>query len=121
MFNPFNWYWSTPQGIYSSARNAIVEPTDTTYETWIASGNTATPAASITEVLQIVIFQTGVLDSTDTTMHRIAEAVSLGLNSWTSDDIVAFVQYRRALRAIVDGADTASVAIPSKPPYPSGT
>jgi hypothetical protein len=59
------------------------------------------------------------LDKTDIVMHRVSEAVSLGLSSWTAADVVAWVNYRRALRTIVSGA--ISNSIPSVPAFPQGT
>ena len=59
------------------------------------------------------------LDATDTTMHRIAEGISLGSTSWTATDVVAWVTYRRALRALL--ASTAAGTLPSRPAYPAGT
>jgi hypothetical protein len=61
------------------------------------------------------------LDDSDTTMHRIAEAVSLGLNSWTGTDVVAWVDYRRSLRAIVSASSGTPGTLPTKPAYPAGT
>lgn len=58
------------------------------------------------------------LDTADTTMIRIAEAVSLGLTTWTTADVVAWVNYRRALRVIVSAG---TGALPSRPSYPAGT
>lgn len=58
------------------------------------------------------------LQRTDLTMTRIAEAVSLGLSSWTADDVVAWVEYRRALRAVVS---TGEGPIPDRPAYPQNT
>lgn len=58
------------------------------------------------------------LPESDTTMHRIGEAVGLGLNSWTSTDVVAWVNYRRSLRAIIKNSGG---TMPSKPAYPAGT
>jgi hypothetical protein len=62
-----------------------------------------------------------VLARTDTTMHRITEAVALGTNTWTGADVVAWVSYRRALRQIADGSDTAATTLPIRPAYPAGT
>jgi hypothetical protein len=59
------------------------------------------------------------LAKADTVMHRIVEAVALGQNSWTNADVVAWVNYRRALRAIISGAIGNS--LPTQPPYPQGT
>jgi hypothetical protein len=60
------------------------------------------------------------LDASDTTMHRIGEAVALALTSWTTADVVTFVTWRRALRAIVDGSSSATT-LPARPAYPAGT
>lgn len=60
------------------------------------------------------------LAGSDATMNRIAEAVALGLSSWTSPDVVAWVKYRRSLRGIVTGASSAT-ALPARPAFPSGT
>lgn len=59
------------------------------------------------------------LPDTDITMHRITEAVSLDLNALTNADVVAWVTYRRELRAIAGGAPAS--ALPTKPAYPAGT
>ena len=61
------------------------------------------------------------LDNSDITMHRIAEAVSLGLNSWTGGDVVAWVDYRRSLRAILSASSGMPGVLPVRPPYPAGT
>lgn len=59
------------------------------------------------------------LDDTDTTMHRINEAISLGLTTATATDVVTFVNYRRALRALLES--TTVGVLPTKPSYPAGT
>jgi hypothetical protein len=62
------------------------------------------------------------LDDADVTMTRIAEAVALGLTTFTATDVVAFVIYRRALRAVVmTSSGDQTQALPTKPAYPSGT
>jgi hypothetical protein len=61
------------------------------------------------------------LDDSDATMHRISEAVALGLNAWTGADVVAWVDYRRALRAIVAQSTGTAGTLPAKPVYPTGT
>lgn len=58
------------------------------------------------------------LNATDLTMARIAEAVSLGLNDWANADVVAWVEYRRVLREIVR---TNTGTIPARPAFPAGT
>ena len=61
------------------------------------------------------------LTKTDTTMLRVQEAITLGLTTATTADVVAFVQYRKALRGIVDGTDTTSTSLPAQPAYPANT
>lgn len=58
------------------------------------------------------------LTVSDKTMLRISEAVSLGLTTWTTPDVVAYIQYRRSLRDLV--ASKVVTPIPSAPPYPAG-
>lgn len=124
MFDVRNWYWSitgNSSQVWSSAANGLAAISNTTYLAWLAAGNLPTTVASVGSAMGVVINQTGVLDQSDTTMHRIVEAVSLGLTSWNSADVVAWVEWRRALRAIVSGSDTTSTSIPSRPAYPAGT
>ena len=59
--------------------------------------------------------------ASDVTMLRVADAVAVGKTTWTTADVVAWASYRRALRAIIDGTDTTSTALPSKPAYPANT
>lgn len=63
------------------------------------------------------------LDASDTTMHRITEAVSLGLTTLTTADVVAFMQWRRDLRSILSQSQPATTptALPTKPAYPANT
>lgn len=83
---------------------------------WMAQGNT--PAAYVAPTIPPTVAAKAALDEADITMLRISEAVSLGSNSWTNTDVVAWVNYRRSLRSIVD-SNTGS--LPSKPSYPAGT
>lgn len=53
------------------------------------------------------------LDASDVTMLRCVEA---GITA-----PVAWNVYRKALRSIVNGADTTSTALPTRPAYPAGT
>jgi len=59
----------------------------------------------------------------DLTNKRICEAISLGSNSWNKKDIVDWVNYQRALRALLSVAiDPAKLpTIPTQPAYPAGT
>lgn len=59
------------------------------------------------------------LIASDRTMLRIQEAISLGLATDLTPDVVAWVNYRRALRLLVTA--TKAQALPIKPPYPQGT
>ncbi len=81
----------------------------------------AAPAAPSTT--QLLATFTGsvqaALDASDTTLHRIAEGVVLGSTSWTAADVVAWVNYRRALRALL--ASAAPGALPARPAFPAGT
>lgn len=107
--------------MWSSSANGFVSTSDATYMAWLSAGNIPTNVASPNVAMGVVIQQTGLLDNSDTTMHRIGEAIALGLNDWKNADVVAFVNYRRALRNIVSGTDTTSTSIPSRPAYPAGT
>jgi hypothetical protein len=63
------------------------------------------------------------LEKTSITVERVAEAVSLGLTTWVALDVVAFMQYRRDLRAILNQAqpDVIPESLPTSPAYPTGT
>ena len=75
----------------------------------------------IAERAKLVISAKGELSSTDTTVLRIQEAISLGILTSTTPSVVAFMAYRKELRAIISGVDIASVSLPFKPAYPAGT
>ena len=59
------------------------------------------------------------LEKADLTAIRIGEAVTLGLNSWTSADVIAWTNYRRDLRISLSAAIVGT--LPTKPSYPAGT
>lgn len=59
--------------------------------------------------------------ASDVTMLRVADAVAVGKTTWTTADVVAWATYRRALRGIIDGTDTAATALPARPAYPANT
>jgi hypothetical protein len=63
------------------------------------------------------------LEKTSITVERVAEAISLGLATWSAPDVVAFMQYRRDLRAILNQAqpDIIPESLPISPAYPAGT
>jgi hypothetical protein len=43
LYNPRDWYWTGPLGIFSSKANTLVPDTDEVYISWLASGYVATP------------------------------------------------------------------------------
>lgn len=63
------------------------------------------------------------LNDTDDIVLRVVEAVALGLTTYTTADVVAFVNYRRELRAILTETQPAVIptSLPTKPAYPAGT
>jgi hypothetical protein len=82
------------------------------------------PAPTLAQ--QWATYQTKVraaLAVSDTTMHRIGEGVVLGKTSWAAADVVAFVQWRQKLRAVLSQAQPAVVpaGLPTQPPFPAGT
>ena len=92
------------------------------YLAWVAQGNTALPVASPTTNQLLAEFVASVqlaLDNSDTTMHRIAEGVALGLTTWTTADVASWVSYRRELRAQLHATVVGTLA--AKPAYPAGT
>ncbi len=85
---------------------------------WAISGGTLMAVAA-----QAVLIVAGkaALAASDISMTRITEAVARGQTSFTTADVVAFATWRGTVRAIVDGTDTTSTALPAKPPYPAHT
>lgn len=63
------------------------------------------------------------LMSSDETVTRVSEAISLGLTTATTSDVVTFMQYRKSLRAILTQAQPTTIptSLPTKPPYPANT
>ena len=60
------------------------------------------------------------LSATDTTFSRIQEAITLGLTAATAPSVIAWIEYRKALRAEVRA--TVVGALATKPTtYPAGT
>lgn len=68
---------------------------------------------------EIVPFAKIALAKSDVTIARTGEAISLGLNTFTSSDVVAFVNYRRTLRQRADGQG--SGPLPTPPAFPVGS
>ena len=61
------------------------------------------------------------LEATSVTMERIHEAILLGTTSASAPDVIAFMNYRRSLRAIVSAASGTPGTLPARPAYPAGT
>lgn len=59
------------------------------------------------------------LFQSDVVLVRVQEAVSLGLTTWTTTDVVAWSNYRRNVRALMRSEFPGT--LPDKPPYPVGT
>ena len=112
---------SNPPPGYGS--NYIAVADNTSAVGWSYNGGVFTnpnppgpPSALSVFILQVQI----ALDASDSTMNqRIPEAVALGLNTWNSSDVVAWVNYRRALRTLLKSSTVQT--IPTKPAYPAGT
>lgn len=109
---PFFWDASGDITFDPSMTAAQVSAVEAVY----AAHNPATPSWSAYQQSA-----QSALDDSDTTMHRVTEAIALGLNIAASADVVAFVNYRRALRAIVSAASGTPGALPTRPAYPAGT
>lgn len=63
------------------------------------------------------------LSATDITVARISEAVVLGHTTWDAPDVVAVMNYRRDLRAILSQPkpDVIPDELPAHPGFPAGT
>jgi hypothetical protein len=62
-----------------------------------------------------------VLSHSDAVMTGILDAVILGLNTFDSPDVVAFVQWRMKLKAILNILEgDANIEVPKMPPLPKG-
>lgn len=87
----------------------------------VPTGLTLTPPPpSQADLLQVFLREVqSKLNASDITINRITEAVVLGETSWTTADVISYIQYRRTLRnLLVSGVIN---NIPEQPPYPLGT
>ena len=112
-----------PNGTYTFANRHGAITTPATLQPHASVAPTP-PTAAEQAAAMLVKEAVVALRATDGMMLRVAEAVVLGLNGWSGADVVAFVTYRRALRAIVNGnlsLPGAPTTLPAKPPNPSGT
>lgn len=118
-------------GLVRDADGACIpkDPANTDYAAylaWQAEGNTATPFEK--QPMTWEAYQAmakAALDQSTVTVTRITEAVSLGDTTLTTPDVVAYMQWRRQLRYIIQakngGTVPASSALPAQPPFPAGT
>lgn len=75
-----------------------------------------------TDAQLLLVFKAEVknaLSSTSVTMERIVEGVSLGTTTLTTPDVVAWMDYRKALRDCLTATEV--ISLPLKPAYPAGT
>lgn len=63
------------------------------------------------------------LNKTDITVNRITEGVVKGTCALTNADVVAYMNYRESLRAILTQAQPSTIptSLPTPAPYPVGT
>lgn len=121
------YHFTQTGGIVRDSDGAFIpnDPANSDYQTflvWQADGNS--PTAYVAPAPTWQSFQASAqaaLDKTDTTVHRVAEAVALGLTTWTTADVVAFMNYRRSLRAIVSAQSGTPGTLPTRPAYPANT
>ncbi len=139
-----HYYSKTTGGFYDSnihetMPNDAVEVSDEDYAALfvgqsegkvIAADSTGFPVLSdrpaVTPAQQWSAYQAKAkaeLTESDTSMLRIYEAVILGNTTMEAADVVAFVKWRQALRAILseNQPDTIPTDLPARPAYPTGT
>jgi hypothetical protein len=81
------------------------------------------PTAPLPTVTPLAAFQQSALSAlsaTDTTFDRIQEAITLGLTTAADPSVIAWIEYRKALRAEIKAPAVGT--LPIKPStYPAGT
>ncbi len=88
-------------------------------QTFMATQDTSGLAVGQPAVNVFIASVKEALSATDTTMFRINEATSLGLTTASAPDVVAWVNYRRALRDLLKASTITE--LPHRPSYPAGT
>lgn len=92
---------------------------------WAVSNGALVPYVPVPSTGSILLYKKRVkaaLSSSDATMIRIIEGSALGLTSLTQPDVVAFVNYRRSLRTILNETmPNIALPLPIVPTYPAGT
>lgn len=93
------------------------------FESWLDAGNTVAPyVPPLPTWADIQAQAKSQLDDSDTSMHRVTEAVVMDESTLTTPDVVTFIQWRRALRTIVQTeSGDPTIPLPIKPPYPAHT
>jgi|SRR5580704_1920509 hypothetical protein len=125
-----NYYAQVQNGLVRAIGSSAPDSTwipcgNSVEEGWLFDGSSFSPVISRSEVPVPTAIQSFVesawraMIEADNTMHRIQEGVSLGFTTWTTADVVTWVNYRRSLRSLMN-ATTVQV-LPIKPPYPAGT
>lgn len=106
--------WDVPMG-HTAVQTSLAGP-GWTY----VSGTFYPPVeAPDKELYKFKMHIRALLEESDATLGRVQEAVTLGITSSLAQDVVSFIAYRRALRALL--SSTTVQTIPTKPAYPSGT
>jgi hypothetical protein len=104
-YNPHNWYWVGPLGVFSSASQSIVPTTDPAYIAWLAEGGLPTnwpkdaSGAQTTEALDEVLAPYGL--STGLTFSSLKPAVMLAASNVCSaviDQIIPDSAHATALQ-----------------------
>jgi hypothetical protein len=103
----------TVAGIYSfTAAHGVVLNVPSTLQPYVVPEKTPEQLASIANG-QLKVTAQITLEETDLVAFRCFKAGVAYPQEWQA--------YTLALRAIVNGTDTASTSLPSKPAYPAGT
>ncbi|MDE2344434.1 MAG: hypothetical protein KGL63_13790 [Betaproteobacteria bacterium] len=115
----------TPQPFYDPITQDCTEGTPSlTNGVWVQTWGVTT--ASATEQAQRIKAQAQTTYNAliaGGTVKRVLEGISLGTCAATNADVQAYMNYRRALRAILSQAQPATIptALPTEPPHPAGT
>ena len=109
---------------YRDGKSRFVPVDSEEYVQWLADGNIPEPEFTQAE-LDAVALQSFIqsvqsaIDDTDRTMIRISQGVALGTCAFNNTDVVSFVEYIHALRALLSSTKVGT--LPTKPPYPAGS
>lgn len=110
-----------PGANVSGEAQAIVDAATAAWTPAILQSFSASKIAGAPKPVSLPLQARYALERTSVTMERIIEGASLGTCAYTNADVVAFMNFRKKLRAIVSGTDTTSASLPIAPPPPAGT